>query len=188
MRFSSSLLLLAALESLVEASATVPKLADLKRTNRVHQVAAGKKPHGAVAYANALKKYGKAVPARVLAASGAAVAAAATTTYQTAKVSATDLPFDRQYLINVTVGSTKMLLNLDTGSSDLWVDSTKLPTSERGKHKLYPLSGTVDSGETFSVAYGEGSSMLNSIFSTFCMVAAELLQAFQASSMSTKSP
>lgn len=78
---------------------------------------------------------------------------------QSASVQATDLPNDKAYYVNVTVGSTQMLLNFDTGSSDLWVFSTLQPAAQRGSHKLYTPAGT--SSGTFSVSYGEGSSTLD---------------------------
>lgn len=77
-------------------------------------------------------------------------------TLQSASVQATDVGTDRAYYVNVTVGSTQMLLNFDTGSSDLWVFSSLLSSSQRGSHKLYTPSGS--SQGTFSISYGEGSS------------------------------
>lgn len=149
---------------------TTPSLNDLRHTNRISQVAGGKKLPGPVAVANVYKKYHKQAPSAVIAAANSAVSAmliAATTTTttststaQTAAVTATDLPNDEAYYVNVTVGKTQMLLNFDTGSSDLWVFSTKLPAAQKGSHHLYNLSGTLDAGQTWDISYGDGSGML----------------------------
>ena len=47
-----------------------------------------------------------------------------------------------------------------------WVFSTELPKSQQGSHDLYnpSKSGKLDSGETWSISYGDGSSAGGNIF------------------------
>ena len=148
MHFPQIFTTLVALSTYAFASVTVPSIHDLKDTHRVHQVAGGKRLPAPVLYANALVKYGKPVPTNLRIAASAALAAtpAATsssssstkaasssttpassstkvsttvsTTREVASVTATNRASDIQYLINVTVGGSQLLLNLDTGSSD----------------------------------------------------------------------
>jgi len=78
----------------------------------VHQVAHGTtKKIGSLALQKAYKKYNAPVPTRV------AVAAASATASGT--VAADPEPNDTEYLCPVNVGGTTMMLDFDTGSSDL---------------------------------------------------------------------
>lgn len=50
------------------------------------------------------------------------------------------------------------MLDFDTGSSDLWVFSNLLPSSEQSGHAIYKTSsGTKETGETWDISYGDGS-------------------------------
>ncbi|KIW03892.1 hypothetical protein, variant 2 [Verruconis gallopava] len=102
--------------------------------------------NGAAAIQKAYVKYNKQTPANV------AKAAASGT------VTANPEQYDSEYLCPVTVGSTTLNLDFDTGSADLWVFSDKLPAREQGQHDLYSTSsGKRLSGETWSITYGDGS-------------------------------
>lgn len=123
----------------------------------VHQVArkhAGpKKVNLPGMYAHALGKYGAKIPRHVLAASASG------------SVVATPSASDEEYDCPVTVGSTSLALDFDTGSSDLWVFSTELPASEQTGHTLYDPSGATPlSGYTWNISYGDGSSASGNVF------------------------
>lgn len=51
-------------------------------------------------------------------------------------------------------------------TSKRWVFSTELPSSEQSGHTLYnpTTSGKVDSGETWSISYGDGSSASGNVY------------------------
>lgn len=87
----------------------------------------------------------------------------------TGEVPAEDVQNDSQYLASVGIGNPSQTLNLDfdTGSSDLWVWSTKLSRSmqSQGKvtgHTIFDASKSStwkDSpGESWHMRYGDGSS------------------------------
>ncbi|KAJ5549197.1 Penicillopepsin-1 [Penicillium frequentans] len=106
-------------------------------------------------YARALTKFGATVPSNVQA---AAVASGVAT-----NTPSTD---DEEYLTPVNVGGTTLQLDFDTGSSDLWVFSSELPSSERSGHSYYTpgSSATQMSGYTWDISYGDGSSASGNVY------------------------
>ncbi|KAJ5998696.1 Penicillopepsin-1 [Penicillium sp. IBT 35674x] len=123
----------------------------------VKQVArpATKTTNFASQYARALTKFGATVPSNVQA---AAVASGVAT-----NTPSTD---DEEYLTPVNVGGTTLQLDFDTGSSDLWVFSSELPSSERSGHSYYTpgSSATQLSGYTWDISYGDGSSASGNVY------------------------
>lgn len=103
----------------------------LRTTHSVHEVASGKIGASDLLL-NAYRRYNVTPPTTLVHAAAAA--------RQSGSVSAMNTGFDFQYLAPVTVGKQQMLLNFDTGSSDLWVYSKLLPKSQRGNHTIYQLS------------------------------------------------
>ncbi|CDM30996.1 hypothetical protein DTO013E5_361 [Penicillium roqueforti] len=105
-------------------------------------------------YANALVKYGATVPATVHA---AAVSGSAITTPEADDV---------EYLTPVTIGSSTLNLDFDTGSADLWVFSSELTSSQQSGHDVYNVgsSGTKLSGASWSISYGDGSSASGDVY------------------------
>ena len=64
--------------------------------------------------------------------------------------------------------STTFILDLDTGSSDLWVFSTLLPSDQRGNHTLYDptkSNSSVPLGKTWNITYLDGSGANGFAFS-----------------------
>ena len=61
-----------------------------------------------------------------------------------------------------------MNLDFDTGSADLWVFSTELPSSESSGQTLYDPSQSSTAqelqGETWNITYGDGSSSSGNVY------------------------
>ncbi|KAF2864307.1 aspartyl protease [Piedraia hortae CBS 480.64] len=66
---------------------------------------------------------------------------------------------ESSYLCPVTVGNAKLHLNFDTGSSDLWVFSTLMPSSTTNGHGVYDVNqgGQQMQGSTWQISYADGS-------------------------------
>ncbi|KAI9781567.1 MAG: Type I transmembrane sorting receptor [Peltula sp. TS41687] len=107
--------------------------------------------NGPSALAKAYRKYGVPVPHQL--------AKAAT---NDGRVSAVPVEFDVQYLCPVTIGSNQsVMLNFDTGSADLWVFSSRLPTAAQQGHGVFnpTKSSTFKylAGNTWNITYADGS-------------------------------
>lgn len=85
----------------------------------------------------------------------------------TGEVTAEDQQNDSEYLCQVSIGTPpqKLLLDFDTGSSDLWMWSTELPSSIQSQgqgHTIYnpKKSSTYKniSGSKWKITYGDSSS------------------------------
>ncbi|KAI9927571.1 hypothetical protein ASPWEDRAFT_44896 [Aspergillus wentii DTO 134E9] len=86
---------------------------------------------------------------------------------KTGEVEADDVQNDAMYLAEVDIGTPAQKLNLDfdTGSADLWVWSTELPSDVSSQHKdgkvFDPSKSSTFSkkdGSTWEISYGDGSS------------------------------
>ncbi len=82
--------------------------------------------------------------------------------------------YDSEYLTPVTIGSQTLNLDFDTGSSDLWVFSSELPSSERSGHGYYTpsQSSKLLSGYTWSISYGDGSTASGNVYTDTVKVGA----------------
>ncbi|KAJ5635993.1 uncharacterized protein N7484_009306 [Penicillium longicatenatum] len=150
--FSKVTVALASLASIASAVPTGGK----KSSFTVNQIAvpATKTQNFANNYARALSKYGGNVPTHVFAAA-----------QQSGSAVTTPEDNDEEYLTPVNVGGTTLNLDFDTGSADLWVFSSELPSSEQEGHGLYkPNNGTKLSGYSWSISYGDGSSASGDVF------------------------
>jgi hypothetical protein len=84
---------------------------------------------------------------------------------QTGQVTAEDQQNDSEYLCEVQIGTPAqtLLLDFDTGSSDLWVFSTELKGSSAGSgHTIFDPSKSStfkkSTGQQWKIQYGDGSS------------------------------
>lgn len=116
-------------------------------------------------------KFGKPVPDWLEAA--VANVTAGTSLFERATGSATTTPIDSlddAYVTPVQIGTPAQTLNLDvdTGSSDLWVFSSSTPKSEvNGQTVFNPGSSSTAtrlSGATWSITYGDGSSSSGTVY------------------------
>ncbi|KAJ5898906.1 acid protease [Penicillium taxi] len=88
-------------------------------------------------------------------------------TNEVGEVPAEDIQNDSEYLVEVGIGTPAQTLKLDfdTGSADLWVWSTELPSSTLSSssgHTVFDKSKSStfkeQSGSTWEISYGDGSS------------------------------
>ncbi|KAK4964048.1 hypothetical protein LTR66_006240 [Elasticomyces elasticus] len=87
---------------------------------------------------------------------------------QSGSVTANPQAYDESYLCPVSVGGQTLQLDFDTGSSDLWVFSTLMPSTETTGHVLYnPNDGTSTKkdGYTWAISYGDGSGASGVVYS-----------------------
>ncbi|EPS36485.1 hypothetical protein H072_10016 [Dactylellina haptotyla CBS 200.50] len=84
---------------------------------------------------------------------------------RTGYVNAKPVTYDTMYLSPVTVGTQTLNMDFDTGSSDFWVFSNKLPQSVQATHKknggkIYTPGTTAKTanGLTWSITYADGST------------------------------
>ncbi|USW50097.1 Putative aspartic peptidase A1 family, aspartic peptidase domain superfamily [Septoria linicola] len=110
-----------------------------------------------------LKTYGKYAKVGAVAPARVQEAAAAV---QSGSVSANPQQFDQAYLSPVTVGGKTLELDFDTGSADLWVFSTLMPSSEQSGHVVYnpSTSGRKLQGSTWNISYGDGSGASGTVY------------------------
>jgi hypothetical protein len=79
------------------------------------------------------------------------------------EVSAEPVENDASYLAPVTIGGNQKLnLNFDTGSADLWVFSTEMPSSQSQGHSVFDPSKSSTfqdyQGGSWEIQYGDGST------------------------------
>ncbi|KAJ2903731.1 hypothetical protein MKZ38_009469 [Zalerion maritima] len=88
---------------------------------------------------------------------------------KTGGVTAEDQQYDSMYLCEVEIGSPaqKVMLDFDTGSSDLWVFSTDLQSPQRQGHNVFDPSKSstfqAASDKAWKIQYGDGSSASGSV-------------------------
>lgn len=121
--------------------------------------------NGPLALARAYRKYGVPVPGDL-----AAAVARAVSKRDTGNVTATPEDFDTEYLAPVSIGTPPKVFNLnfDTGSSDLWVFSTGLPSSSVNGQEVYDPTMSSTSNKLpqsqWSVEYGDNSTASGDVY------------------------
>ncbi|KAH8696651.1 pepsin-type protease [Talaromyces proteolyticus] len=77
-------------------------------------------------------------------------------------VSATATANDAEFVSPVSIGGQTVMMDFDTGSSDLWVFNSQLPAADQKGHTVFDTTTSTSfkmlQGETFSISYGDGSS------------------------------
>ncbi|CAK7217583.1 hypothetical protein SBRCBS47491_003208 [Sporothrix bragantina] len=74
---------------------------------------------------------------------------------------------DVEFLSPVSIGGQTLNMDFDTGSSDLWVFNTGLSAAQSAGHTLFDATKSTTfkklTGQTFSVSYGDGSSVSGTV-------------------------
>ncbi|KAL2129386.1 hypothetical protein VTI74DRAFT_7882 [Chaetomium olivicolor] len=126
-------------------------------------------PNGPAVYARALQKWGAEVP-RSLTKSLAAMRSAV------GEVAAFSVRNDREYLSRVGFGTPLQWLDmdLDTGSSDVWVYSSEMRKSVAGDRPVWVIEDSETAKKvgnaTWTIAYGDGSRAWGNVYTdTLCL-------------------
>lgn len=153
----SSLLVLAL--TILHASAAPAALE--KRSFRIDREQTGnvRTRNGVSEMARAYRKYGWAVPESMDTAVINATNRA--TSNQAGSTQATPEEGDAEFLSPVQIGGQTLMMDLDTGSADLWVFNTQLTPAQTAGHSVYdPKKSTTFSSmpfSTFKISYGDES-------------------------------
>lgn len=116
---------------------------------------------GVIAYKNALAKYNAKIPSHVVDAAAAATSGIDPNTPEAE---------DQEYLSPVQIGTPAqtLMMDFDTGSSDLFCFSSELSPQENAGHSIYnPGSSSTSSqkeGQTWNITYGDGSGAAGNVF------------------------
>jgi Eukaryotic aspartyl protease len=157
------LLLATSLVAAVFAAPTQPKKRSFK-VDRVRQ--ANYVPNGHAALRKAYVKFGlddiTFLPnANTAAEIDAETAGSSGTESEIGEVSASPTQNDAEFLSPVSVGGQTIVMDFDTGSSDMWVFNTQLSSQSQSGHTIFDptKSSTFQSldGATFNITYGDGS-------------------------------
>ena len=77
------------------------------------------------------------------------------------EVTASPVQNDAEFLSPVAVGGQTLVMDFDTGSSDMWVFDSQLSSAEQQGHTIYnPQDSSTFkelTGSTFNISYGDGS-------------------------------
>ncbi|KAL9125983.1 MAG: hypothetical protein Q9217_004898, partial [Psora testacea] len=195
---------------LISISAAIPVLqADHSKVYR--QPINGNQKNGAIALSKTFRKYGwtiqrdladelaehtNAAPSKRADGHGSGVG----------QVAATLVNQNSEYLCPVNIGGQILNMNIDTGSSDLyvaatsyvvlladlkiprWLFSTALSNDERGNHTIYDPSKSAShisvSGATFNVSYGDDTSLTGDV-ATDTVIIGGVSVAYQALELPT---
>lgn len=121
---------------------------------------------GPLAMAKTLEKFGQAIPEELRLAADNAMAAAG----GTGTVAADPEQFDSEYLSPVQIGTPPqtVMLDFDTGSSDLWVFSGQQAASQLAGHGVYRPSRSSTAqqlqGQSWMIQYGDNSGASGNVF------------------------
>ncbi|KUI70388.1 Endothiapepsin [Cytospora mali] len=137
----------------------------------------GKSKHGTIALEKAYLKFGIAIPddlinavSRVRTEIASELASIGLFKRSNGSVVTTPQEYDVEYLTPVQIGSPPqtLMLDFDTGSSDLWVYSSNTPSSDVKGQTVYDPDASDTSmkltGESWSISYGDGSSSKGEVY------------------------
>ncbi|KAF1939902.1 acid protease [Clathrospora elynae] len=158
--------------ALVGAVAATPVQLDKRSSFTVEQVKhTTHLKNGAALKVKTLRKFGKEVPQELLDASenwannNANILSADAGGSQGSDPAVPSDSYDSSYLSPVTVGSTTVHLDFDTGSADLWVFSSLQATSQLSGHDYYHTDASkVKSGYSWEISYGDGSGASGKVY------------------------
>ncbi|KUJ16505.1 aspartyl protease [Mollisia scopiformis] len=115
----------------------------------------------------AKKEKAKGNKAGTASAAANSTTSATNATAGTGVVAATPEQGDVEYLAPISIGGQTMVMDFDSGSSDLWVFNTQLATaSQTGHTNFNPQKSTsfkLMQGATFSISYGDGSGAAGNV-------------------------
>lgn len=126
-------------------------------------------PHGPLALAKAYKKHGIPIPEDVRNAV-ARFREAMPNKRSSGSAMATPQEYDVEYLTPISIGTPpqNLTVDVDTGSSDLWVFSTEMPKSEIKGQTVYNAgaSSTAEElqGAKWNISYGDGSTSSGNVY------------------------
>ncbi|KZM20428.1 Aspergillopepsin I [Ascochyta rabiei] len=127
--------------------------------------------NGPAQIAKALRKHNKAVPAHIQSAADAR-ANTASAVISGSEPANPNSDYDESYLSPVTVGTTNVNLDFDTGSSDLWVFSSLQASSQLSGHDYYKVDPSkLKSGYSWKISYGDGSGASGKVYADTVTVA-----------------
>ncbi|CRG83746.1 hypothetical protein PISL3812_01102 [Talaromyces islandicus] len=84
------------------------------------------------------------------------------TAAQNGTVATSSVDGDVEFVSPVSIGGQTIMMDFDTGSSDLWVFSSEMPAADQQSHTIFDTKSSTTfqmmQGETFKISYGDGSS------------------------------
>jgi len=133
--------------------------------------AAGGAANAKSSTASAAKKASKTATAGAAKATGTTGATAASSnssaSANTGVVAATPEAGDVEYLAPISIGGQTMVMDFDSGSSDLWVFNTQLATASQTGHTNFDPSKSTSfklmQGASFTISYGDGSGAAGNV-------------------------
>lgn len=152
--------------SMASASA-VPAAAPSQGSFELHQVrTTNAKVNGPMALARAYAKFGRDVPQYLM----EAIERKKITKREHGSAPAESVQGDLEYLVPVDIGTPPqtLKLDLDTGSSDLWVFSSETPSAYSRGHTLYTPGRSSTSrklsGASWDIKYGDNSTSSGDVY------------------------
>lgn len=146
--------------SAVSAAPTTPEKDSFKVQRR--RISSRSAPNGAAALGKTFRKYGWEVPDATSRKVTTSQELAADPIRGEGTVKATPEEGDASFLSPVSIGGQTLMLNFDTGSSDLWVFNTDLSTEQTQGHSVFDPKKSKTfkpmGGASFKISYGDSSA------------------------------
>ncbi|OKL64239.1 putative aspergillopepsin A-like aspartic endopeptidase [Talaromyces atroroseus] len=165
--------------AVLSAPATLPAAKLKGRSFEVQRVRrAGYVPHGPAALRKAYRKFNITAthlglealdfePIKLTSNALGTQSAAAKNSTENGTVAAVATSGDTEFVAAVSIGGQTLMLDFDTGSSDLWVFNTQLPAKAQNGHTIYDPSKSTTfqemDGATFDISYGDGSGAAGNV-------------------------